>query len=49
MIKTILWITFGIMLYHFGVITAIMDFIITSDLIDMMIEFLEGLRESEKG
>jgi len=44
MIKIILWITFGIMLYHFGVITTITNFIITSDLIDLLIEFLEGIK-----
>tara|TARA_B110000977_G_C10840919_1_gene401950 strand:- start:409 stop:558 length:150 start_codon:yes stop_codon:yes gene_type:complete len=49
MIKPILWIAFGIMLYHFGVITAMVNFIVTSDLIDITIEFLEGLKPSEKG
>ena len=49
MIKPILWISFGIMLYHFGVITSMVNFIATSDLIDITIEFLEGLKPSEKG
>ena len=49
MIKILLWISFGIILYHSGIITAIANFIITSDLIDILIGFLEGLKESEKG
>ena len=49
MIKILLWISFGIVLYHSGIITAIANFIITSDLIDILIGFLEGLKPSEKG
>ena len=49
MIKILLWISFGIVLYHSVIITSIANFIITSDLIDILIGFLEGLKPSEKG
>ena len=48
MIKTLFWITVGILLYHFGVVTAISNYFVNSDAIDLIIEFLEGLKTVEK-
>jgi hypothetical protein len=48
MIKIILWIMVGIFLYHYGVVTSVVNYFVTSDLIDLIIEFLEGLRISEE-
>tara|TARA_B100001059_G_C17764509_1_gene544794 strand:- start:263 stop:412 length:150 start_codon:yes stop_codon:yes gene_type:complete len=48
MIKIILWIMVGILLYHYGVVTSVVNYFVTSDLIDLIIQFLEGLRISEE-
>tara|TARA_Y100000741_G_scaffold36144_1_gene25379 strand:- start:396 stop:545 length:150 start_codon:yes stop_codon:yes gene_type:complete len=48
MIKTLFWITVGILLYHFGIITAMVNYFVSSDAIDLIIEFLEGLKTIEE-
>ena len=48
MIEIILWIMVGILLYHYGVVTSVVNYFVTSDLIDLIIQFLEGLRISEE-
>jgi|TARA_B110000263_G_C14942489_1_gene344324 hypothetical protein len=48
MIKALLWILVGILLYHYGVVSSVVNYFVTSDVIDLIIEFLEGLRTSEE-
>ena len=48
MIKTLFWITVGILLYHFGIVTAIFNYFVNPDAIDLIIEFLEGLKTIEE-
>ena len=48
MIRAILWIIVGMLLYHYGIVSSVVNFFITSDAIDLIIEFLEGLRTSEE-
>jgi len=48
MIKTIFWIMVGILLYHFGIVTSVVNYFINSDAIDLIINFLEGLRTIEE-
>ena len=48
MIRAILWIIVGMFLYHYGIVSSVINFFITSDAIDLIIEFLEGLRPIEE-
>ena len=48
MIRAILWIIVGMLLYHYGIVSSVVNFFITSDAIDLIIEFLEGLKTVEK-
>jgi len=48
MIRAIIWITVGMLLYHSGIFSWIINYFITSDAIDLIIEFLEGLRKVEE-
>jgi len=48
MIRAILWIIVGMLLYHYGIVSSVVNFFITSDAIDLIIEFLEGLRPIEE-
>lgn len=48
MIRAILWIVVGMLLYHYGIVSSVVNFFITSDAIDLIIEFLEGLRPIEE-
>jgi hypothetical protein len=48
MIRAILWIIVGMLLYHYGIVSSVVNFFITSDAIDLIIEFLEGLKIVEK-
>lgn len=48
MIRAILWIVVGMLLYHYGIVSSVVNFFITSDVIDLIIEFLEGLRPIEE-
>ena len=48
MIRAILWIIVGMFLYHYGIVSSVVNFFITSDAIDLIIEFLEGLKTVEK-
>ena len=48
MIKILLWITVGMILIHYGILQSIFNFFVTSDAIDLIIEFLEGLKISEE-
>jgi len=48
MIKAVLWILVGILLCHYGVVISVINYFVTSDAIDLIIEFLEGLKTVEK-
>ena len=48
MIRAILWIIVGMLLYHYGIVSSVVNFFITSDAIDLIIEFLEGLKTVEE-
>ena len=48
MIKAVFWILVGILLYHYGIISSVINYFITSDAIDLIIEFLEGLKTVEE-
>ena len=48
MIKAVFWILVGMLLYHYGIVSSVVNFFITSDAIDLIIEFLEGLKTVEK-
>jgi hypothetical protein len=46
MIKVIFWITIGVILAN--VYPSMVDYFAGSDIIDLLIEYLEGLKTSEK-
>ena len=48
MIKVMFWILVGILLYHYGIVSSVINYFVTSDAIDLIIEFLEGLRPIEE-
>jgi len=48
MIRAILWITVGVLLYHYGIVSSVVNYFLTSDAIDLIIDFLEGLRKVEE-
>ena len=48
MIKVILWITLGYLICYYGVLNSIGNYIVTSDIIDLIIGFLEGFKTSEE-
>ena len=48
MIKAMFWILVGILLCHYGIVSSVINYFITSDAIDLIIEFLEGLKTVEE-
>ena len=48
MIKILLWVTLGFLICHYGVLSSIGNYIVTSDIIDLIIGFLEGFKTSEE-
>ena len=48
MIKVMFWILVGILLYHYGIVSSVNNYFVSSDAIDLIIEFLEGLKTVEE-